>query len=105
MADQSSPEVPNPRGKKSGDRRLTPRTGSTSTMWYVLTAVLLLALGQAFFFSIQSGQTISYSEFKTAVREGQVQEVVVAEDRIRGTLKQAPAGKSKTFAVVRIVDS
>jgi cell division protease FtsH len=104
MADHSSPEVPNPRGKKSGDRRLAPRTGSTSTMWYVLAAVLLLALGQAFFFSIQSGQTISYSEFKAAVREGQVQEVVVAEDRIRGTLKQAPAGKSKTITVVRIED-
>ena len=104
MADHSPPEVPNPRGKKSGDRRLAPRTGSTSTMWYVLAAVLLLALGQAFFFSIQSGQTISYSEFKAAVREGQVQEVVVAEDRIRGTLKQAPAGKSKTITVVRIED-
>jgi cell division protease FtsH len=104
MADHPSSEVPNPRGKKPGDRRLPPRGGPVSTMWYVLGAVLLLALGQAFVFSIQSGQTLSYSEFKTAVREGRVQEVFVGEDRIRGTFKQVPEGQSKTFTVVRIED-
>jgi cell division protease FtsH len=104
MADQTSPHPPNPRGKKPGDRRLAPRTGPTSTMWYVLGVVMLLALAQAFFFSLQSGQTISYSDFKTQVRAGQVQEVTVAEDRIRGTLKQAAEGKPKTFVAVRIED-
>ena len=39
------------------------------------------------FFSLQAGEPIPYSEFKTRVREGKVQEVTVAEDRIQGKLK------------------
>jgi cell division protease FtsH len=72
-------------------------------MWYVLGFLLLLALGQAFFFSIQSRDTIPYSEFKTRVREGKVQDVVVAEDRVRGTLK-TDDGKGRPFVAVRIED-
>jgi cell division protease FtsH len=104
MADQTSSKVPNPRGKKPGERRLTPRPGPSSAMWYVLGFLLLLALGNAFFFSLQSGQAISYSDFKGLVREGRVQEVTVAEDRIRGQLKQAPEKGSRNFTVVRIED-
>jgi cell division protease FtsH len=73
-------------------------------MWYVLGFLLLLALGNAFFFSLQSGQTISYSQFKSLVRDGKVQEVTVAEDRIRGQLKQAPEKGSRNFTVVPIED-
>jgi cell division protease FtsH len=72
-------------------------------MWYALGFLLLLALGQAFFFSIQSGETISYSEFKALVRDGKVQEVTVAEDRVRGTTRPEN-GRSRTFAAVRIED-
>src|SRR6185436_1951999 len=104
MADQTSSKVPNPRGKKPGERRLTPRPGPASAMWYVLGFLLLLALGNAFFFSLQSGQPISYSDFKGLVREGRVQEVTVAEDRIRGQLKEAPEKGSRGFSVVRIED-
>src|SRR5262245_30941211 len=104
MADQTSSKVPNPRGKKPGERRLTPRPGPSSAMWYVLGFLLLLALGNAFFFSLQSGQTISYSDFKALVRDGKVQEVTVAEDRIRGQLKQAPEKGPRNFTVVRIED-
>ena len=104
MADQTSPKIPNPRGKKPGDRRLTPRTGPSSAMWYALGFLLLLALGNAFIFSFQSGQTISYSDFKTLVRDGKVQEVMVAEDRVRGQLKQAPDAGTRNFTAVRIED-
>jgi cell division protease FtsH len=103
MADQTSTKTPNPRGKKPGERRLTPRTGPSSTMWYALGFLLLLALGNAFVFSFQSGQTVSYSDFKNLVREGKVQEVTVAEDRIRGQLKQG-TDKSRIFTAVRIED-
>ncbi|MDQ3214101.1 MAG: ATP-dependent zinc metalloprotease FtsH [Acidobacteriota bacterium] len=71
-------------------------------MWYVLGTLLLLALGQAFFFSLQSGETIPYSTFKQFVREGKVQEVAVAEDRVHGTLKDA--AKPRPFSAVRIED-
>ena len=69
MADQT-PEDPNPRGKKPGDRRLSPRTAPASAMWYVLGFLLLLALGQRVLLLAAVGQTISYSEFKTARPRG-----------------------------------
>jgi cell division protease FtsH len=104
MPDQTSSKTPSPRGKKPGDRRLPPRPGPGSAMWYVLGFLLLLALGQAFLFTFQSGQAISYSEFKTLVRQGKVQEVIVAEDSIRGQLKQPNEKGSRAFTAVRIED-
>jgi cell division protease FtsH len=103
MADQTSSKTPNPRGKKPGERRLTPRTGPSAAMWYALGFLLILALANAFVFSFQSGQTISYSDFKILLRENKVQEVTVAEDRVRGQLKQA-TDKGRTFTTVRIQD-
>jgi cell division protease FtsH len=102
MADQT-PGRPGSRARRSGDRKLPPRTGPGSAMWYVLAVFLLLALGQAFYFSMQGGETISYSEFKQRVRDGAVQEVVVAEDRIRGIMKGGPKG-SHPFVAIRIED-
>jgi cell division protease FtsH len=71
-------------------------------MWYVLGFLLLLALGQAFFFSLQSGEAIPYSTFKQLVRDGKVQDVAVAEDRVHGTLKDG--AKPRPFSAVRIED-
>src|SRR3954452_15581528 len=102
MADQT-PGRPGSRARRSGDRKLPPRTGPGSAMWYVLAVFLLLALGQAFYFSMQGGETISYSEFKQRVRDGAVQEVVVADDRVRGIMKGGPKG-SHPFVAVRIED-
>src|SRR3954447_15936154 len=102
MADQTSGK-PSGRARRAGDRKLPPRTGPGSAMWYVLAVFLLLALGQAFYFSMAGGETISYSEFKQRVREGAVQEVVVSEDRVRGTMKGGPKG-THPFVAVRIED-
>ena len=72
-------------------------------MWYVLGFLVLMALGQAFFFSIQSGRTIPYSEFKTLVRDGKVQDVTVAEDRVKLVLPVADAGQRVAADVVEVV--
>src|SRR5687767_14744830 len=100
MTDET-PGKPPLKARRGGDRRLTPRTGPGAALWYVLGLLLLLAVGQAFYFTTQSGQTLSYSEFKQAVREGRVQEVSVADDRVRGTLKGAAAGTAN-FTAIRI---
>jgi cell division protease FtsH len=102
MADQT-PGASGPRARRAGDRKLTPRGGASSAMWYVLAVFLLLALGQAFFLSMQSGQTITYSEFKQRVRDGSVQDVVVAEDRVRGAVKDGTKD-GKPFLAIRIED-
>jgi cell division protease FtsH len=91
------------RGRRAGDRKLTPRGGPGSAMWYVLAVFLLLALGQAFYYSMQGGETVSYSDFKQRVREGRVEEVLVGEERIRGRLRDAAKG-TRPFTAVRIED-
>src|SRR4026209_272797 len=91
------------RGRRAGDRKLTPRSGPGSAMWYVLAVFLLLALGQAFYFSMAGGETISYSDFKQRVRDGSVQEVVVSEERVRGMMKGGAKG-THPFATIRIED-
>jgi cell division protease FtsH len=102
MTDET-PGTPPPKLRRRGDRRLAPGAGPASAMWYVLGFLVLLALGQAFFYTMQSSEAISYSEFKQAVRDGRVQEVTVAQDRVRGTLKAPPQG-TRPFTAVRIED-
>jgi cell division protease FtsH len=101
MADESRPTPPNRRGT---DRRIGARPAPGSTMWYVLGVLVLLALGQAFFFSMHSARTISYSELKALVRDNKLEEVVVAEDRVRGTLKGTTDKRTRTVTAVRIED-
>jgi cell division protease FtsH len=73
-------------------------------MWYVLGFLLLLAVAQAVFFSAQSGDTISYSEFKSHVRAGRVQEVTVGPEAVRGTLKPEQGQGPRPFNAIRIED-
>jgi cell division protease FtsH len=103
MADTSG-KPPTPRSRRLGDRRPS-RTGPGAAMWMVLGFLLLLAIGQAVFFSLQSGETIPYSQFKTLVREGKVTEVTVADDRVRGLLRDTAAkGQTRPFSTIRIED-
>src|SRR5262245_52280406 len=103
MAEQTPGKSPSSRARRPGDRRLAPRPTPGSTMWYVLGFLLLLALGQLFFSSVQAGETLNYSDFKKAIREGQVIELTLGDDRIRGTLKNE-GGKPRAFTTVRIED-
>jgi cell division protease FtsH len=100
MPDQT-PTTPPGRGRRPGERRVPTRPPSAT--WIVLGFILLLALGQAVFYSMQSGNAVSYSDFKALVREGKVQEVTVAEDRIHGVLRDS-GPEVKTFTTVRIED-
>src|SRR5688572_32963677 len=101
-----TPRIPpgmNPRDKRPGERRSVPRPGRPgAAIWYVLGFLMLMALAQAWFLA-PAGRQISYSEFKTAVRGGQVAEVVVGEQAVRGTLK-ADVNGSRNFSTTRIED-
>jgi cell division protease FtsH len=90
--------------RRSGERRTGPRAPGNA-VWYVLGFLLLLALAQAFFLQIQSGERIPYSDFKMRVRENKVQEVTLSEDLVRGTLKPAEGEpRGKAFSAVRVTD-
>src|ERR1700754_5214684 len=98
MAYETPGKTPAPRG-----RRLPPRPAPGSAMWYVLGVLLLVAIGNLVVFSLQAGDVITYSEFKARLREGKVQEVTVAEDRIQGKLK-TDGDKGRGFVAIRIDD-
>jgi cell division protease FtsH len=89
---------------KPGGRRFTPRSGPGQAIWYVLGFMLLAAVAQAIFFSTRTTDTIPYSEFKTLVRDGRVQEVVVTDDYIRGALKTEGTAEPRRFSAVRLED-
>ena len=104
MADDTT-KAPNPRGKRHGpERRMTPRPSPGTAIWYVLGFLLLLAVAQTVFFSAQAGDTISYSDFKTHVRAGRVQEVTVGPDTVHGVLKSAEGQPARPFNAIRIED-
>jgi cell division protease FtsH len=92
------------RNRRLGERRTGPRSAPGGAVWYVLGFLLLLALAQAFFYQLQGGETIPYSEFKTLVRQDRVQEVTLGEDRIRGLLKPSGNQKARPFSAVRVAD-
>jgi len=94
----------NPRG---GDRRGQRPIGSrpTTSLWYGLAFLLLLGLVQLYYMT-PAGRPISYSDFKVLLKDNQVAEVTIAEQVIRGTLKQPAADdpKSKQFTTTRVDD-
>jgi cell division protease FtsH len=101
MAD--TPKTP-AKNRRSGERRTGTRGAPGGAVWYVLGFLVLLALAQTFFYQIQAGETIPYSEFKVLVRDDKVQDVVLSDERVRGTLK--PVGSEahgKLFSAVRVV--
>ena len=95
----------NPRGRdRSGQRPAGPRPAAS--LWYGLAFLLLLGMAQMYYLA-PNGRSIPYSEFKTLVRDGQVAEVTIGEQALRGTLKQAadndPKG-SRQFTTTRVED-
>ena len=92
-----------PRGKRPGDRRVFGRTGRPGgPMWYFLGGLLLLALVQAWYLT-PAGRTISYSDFKQAIRTGQVADVRVGEQTITGSYAREIDG-NRRFSTTRIAD-
>src|SRR4029079_11195203 len=102
MANPRIPPGMNPRDRRPGDRRSLAPGRPGGAVWYVLGLLFLLALAQAWFMA-PAGRQISYSEFKQAVRAGQVAEVFVGEQTVRGTFKRDTNG-GRAFNTTRIED-
>jgi cell division protease FtsH len=105
MAESKGKSRFNPRiGDRRGPRPLGPR--AASSIWYGVAFLLLLGLAQAYYLS-QGGQQLSYSEFKSLVKSGAVEEVTISEQTMHGTLKQPPSNdskQSKEFTTTRVDD-
>ena len=97
----------NPRGgDRRGQKTLGARPGSP--LWYGLAFLAVLVIAQMYFLA-PAGRLIPYSEFRSLLKNGQVAEVSIGDQIIRGTLTvEVPAasgGKpSKQFTVTRVED-
>ncbi len=102
MAAQKPPSRFNPLGS-GGPRPARPRPGWS--LWYGLGLLLLLGVVQMYFMT-PAGRTLSYSEFKALVRSGEVSEVTISEQSLRGTLKPKAGNddKQQLFTVNRVED-
>jgi cell division protease FtsH len=100
-----TPSKSNPRGNSRGGtpRPFPPRAGAS--LWYGLALLIVLGLVQMYYMT-PAGRQIAYSEFKTMVQSGQVSEVVIGDQVIRGVLKQGSASdeKSRQFSTTRVDD-
>jgi cell division protease FtsH len=101
LATPRTPPGTNPRDKRTGERRSLSSGGRPAgAIWYVLGFLMLIAIGQTWLLTPR-GRTVSYSDFKQAVRAGQVAEVHVGEQTIRGEYKREIEGE-KNFNANRI---
>jgi cell division protease FtsH len=76
---------------------------------YILVMFLALTLVQQFVIAPFTAETteLAYSEFKTALRNGEVASVSIGEDRVSGTFHQAEAAtdaEPQQFYTVRVED-
>jgi cell division protease FtsH len=94
--------MPSPTLPPGGKERRQQPTPKPTALWWVLAALTLLAIGQAYFLA-PAGRQITYSEFKSLVRGAQVAEVAVGETVIHGTLKKAEGGTT-AFTTTRVED-
>jgi cell division protease FtsH len=69
-------------------------------VWYLVALLLLMVAAQALFLP-QGGQRLTYSEFRQAVRAGQVAEVTISEQIIRGKYTH-PVNKETEFHTTRV---
>ena len=93
----------NPRDKRPGDKKTFGQGGRPAgAVWYVVGFLLVMAVAQAYFMA-PAGAPVSYSDFKQSVRNGQVTEVTVGDQTIRGTYKSETNGGT-VFSTTRIED-
>jgi cell division protease FtsH len=102
MANSKGAPRLNPRGgERRGQRPLTPRP--SSSLWYGLAFLLLLGLAQMYYLQ-PSGRSIPYSDFKAMVKNGEIAEITIGDQVIRGTLKEGNDKQGKQFTTTRVED-
>jgi cell division protease FtsH len=99
LASPRQPTRLNPRDRQPGERRTYGAHRRPAGIWFLAGILLLVVLGQLLLFP--AGQRLSYSEFKQAVRSGQVAEVTIGDQVIQGKFRR---GTRTSFSTVRIAD-
>ncbi len=76
------------------------------SFWYVLVWILIMILLQQFVVRplLLRSTEIAYSDFKAALRTGEIISVTVSEDQITGTRQGEAEGEEQAFYTVRVED-
>ena len=72
-------------------------------LWYFMLALMALLLVQQWWIAERQVETIPYSQFEQLLNEGKVKDVVIADDVIRGTLRE-PTAEGRQEIVTQRVD-
>jgi cell division protease FtsH len=83
-----------------------PLFSRSSGLWYAIVFLMVLAAAQMYFLS-PPGRAIPYSQFKAQLKNGNVDELTVGEQVIRGTLKTPltdSQGQVRQFTTTRVED-
>jgi cell division protease FtsH len=70
--------------------------------WYVMIAVVAILIVQAIFQQTQKTEYLPYSQFQSYLQSGKVDQLVITETRIIGTLKDTEPGKPTDFVTTRV---
>jgi cell division protease FtsH len=75
---------------------------SNFNAWYVMIAVVAILIVQAVFQHSRETEYLPYSKFRAFLEQGKVDELVITESRIIGTLKNAAPGEPDKFVTTRV---
>jgi len=70
--------------------------------WYVTAAILLMLWIQGLYLETTKSSPIPYSRFQTLLNEDKIAEIGIAQNYIRGTLKEAQPDGLKDFVTTRV---
>jgi cell division protease FtsH len=75
------------------------------SIWYIFLAIWAVILVHDFLLAVQKVEELPYSEFKSLVAAGQVEEVSVSSQTLSGKLKPKEGAKEpKLFTAIRVED-
>jgi cell division protease FtsH len=72
------------------------------TVWYWIMALLALLWAQSLWVEMRGVESIPYSQFQQLLKDGQVQEITIGTNAIRGNLKAPLPDGSSRFVTTRV---
>jgi cell division protease FtsH len=70
--------------------------------WYIIAAVIGLLIIQALWQEAKETEPLPYSEFRTYLEQGRIDNLTITETRIVGTIKDAKEGEPSMFVTARV---
>ena len=93
-----------PRNDRSSPQPPPPSQMPNQAIWLVIAVAIALWLVGIYLSPPAQVEQTSYSEFKSMLREGRFQDVILAPSAVRGTIKAEPGKAAKTYQAVKVDD-